>query len=47
MAVRGMHRGIPGLKRGGKVHRTGIYRLHAGEEVKPAKRKRSRKRGSK
>ena len=35
-------RGIAGFKRGGRVKRTGIYKLHAGERVIPA---RSRRRG--
>ena len=34
--------GIPGFKRGGRVHRTGIYRLHRGERVIPARKTRRR-----
>lgn len=42
-AARKQFRGIPGgFKHGGRVHRTGIYKLHAGERVIPA---RSRRRG--
>ncbi len=29
---------IPGMKQGGKVSKTGIYKLHAGETVVPAKK---------
>ena len=31
---------IQGFRRGGRVHRTGIYRLHRGERVIPARAKR-------
>ena len=34
--------GIKGFKRGGRVHRTGIYKLHRGERVMPARRGRRR-----
>lgn len=33
-------RDVPGFKRGGRVKRTGIYKLHAGERVIPARSKR-------
>lgn len=32
-------KGLKGFKRGGKVGRTGVYKLHKGETVKPAARK--------
>jgi SLT domain-containing protein len=32
---------IGGLRRGGRIKQTGIYRLHAGERVVPAGRRRS------
>jgi len=35
----------PSFKRGGEVHRTGIYKLHAGERVVPAGKRKTRKRG--
>lgn len=35
-------KGLPGFRKGGRVKRTGIYRLHAGERVIPA---RGRRRG--
>ena len=35
------------MKKGGRVKKTGVYRLHAGESVKPARKKakREKKRG--
>ena len=33
-------RGIKGFKRGGRVHRTGIYKLHRGERVIRARTRR-------
>ena len=36
--------GIKGFRRGGRVHRTGIYRLHRGERVIPARGRRGRRR---
>jgi hypothetical protein len=33
------------MKKGGRVHRTGLYRLHAGETVKPARKGTARGRG--
>jgi hypothetical protein len=42
----GMIDSIASKKRGGKIRKTGIYRLHKGEHVVPAKRsKKSRKSG--
>jgi hypothetical protein len=38
-------RGVPSMKRGGRVRKTGIYRLHAGETVVRAARK-SRSKGT-
>jgi len=32
---------IPGFKHGGKVHKTGIYKLHKGEKVLTAKQSKS------
>lgn len=37
-------KGIQGFKRGGRVHRTGIYKLHRGERVIPARSRRARRR---
>ena len=34
----------PSFKRGGRVHRTGIYKLHRGERVIPARSRRARRR---
>jgi len=31
-----LHKAIPSFKHGGKVKKTGIYKLHAGETVVPA-----------
>ena len=36
--------GIKGFKRGGRVHRTGIYKLHRGERVIPVRSRRARRR---
>lgn len=36
--------GPPSMKRGGRVHRTGIYKLHRGERVIPARGRRARRR---
>jgi len=36
--------GIQGFRRGGRVHRTGIYRLHRGERVIPARSRRGKRR---
>lgn len=38
------NRGLKGFKRGGRVHRTGIYKLHRGERVIPARSRRARRR---
>ena len=38
------NRGLKGFKRGGRVHRTGIYKLHRGERVVPARSKRRSRR---
>ena len=38
------NKGIRGFKRGGRVHRTGIYKLHRGERVIPARGRRARRR---
>ena len=37
-------KGIRGFKRGGRVRRTGIYKLHRGEHVIPARHKRRTRR---
>ena len=37
-------KGIQGFRRGGRVHRTGIYKLHRGERVIPARSRRGRRR---
>lgn len=37
-------KGIQGFKRGGRVHRTGIYKLHRGERVIPSRSRRARRR---
>ena len=36
-------KGLRGFKRGGRVRRTGIYKLHAGEKVIPARKRRHRR----
>lgn len=36
---------VPSYKRGGKVRKTGLARLHKGEQVIPAKEARKKKRG--
>ena len=40
--VRGLGGGFESFRRGGRVHRTGVYKLHRGERVIPA---RGRRRG--
>lgn len=37
-------KGLKGFKRGGPVKRTGIYKLHRGERVIPARKRRSGRR---
>lgn len=37
-------KGIPGFRKGGRVKRTGIYRLHKGERVIKARARRARRR---
>lgn len=42
LASAGLHAlKVPGFKKGGKVHKTGIYKLHKGEHVLTAKQSRS------
>lgn len=36
-------RGLRGFRRGGRVKRTGVYKLHAGERVIPRGRRRGRR----
>jgi hypothetical protein len=44
----GMHAlKVPGFKKGGKVKKTGIYKLHAGEHVETPEQFRKRKLGHK
>lgn len=39
--------GVPGMKHGGTVHATGIYKLHKGETVTPARKRNAKIRLSK
>ena len=36
-------KGLPGFKRGGRVHRTGLYKVHAGERIVSRGRRRGRR----
>jgi hypothetical protein len=42
-AAQDQERILASMKRGGKVKRTGLYRLHKGERVKPARKGRGKK----